>query len=201
MKTIRLKNSAALLKQYQPSYVDKLLKDYSDRSDFILGRDQLGKDEKILAKDTYELEAKMALETLTVIKDRISPNFDHMKKRYARSKKLRLYAAIVTAVTSAGLITLSRQNQTLLIVNSVLNLASALFLLVANSLDAPSIDGTRSLAGIFGTLNQIFAEAEKVEVQLLKVIASTNFNDLALPLIEKAENLAVDLRKLERELL
>lgn len=198
----RILNLSAILEEYNPQSLRTFLDKYPLKRDVLGGKELLG-DVLPAAEPSYQAEMELVVASLAEVQQRIHPNFERLKNRYRKMKNLKSFVALISAFTSAGLLAafVGNAGTLVILITAILNFVSSLFLVVAGNLDAPSIDGKRNLAEVFEKLNAIYSESEKVQYKLQKLLKAggTRGADV-LQLIEQAETLAFDLRRIEREI-
>jgi hypothetical protein len=168
----------------------------------LSGSEKYGSENEEGRNSNILCEIELSIFSLKESQKRVLPNLEKLRGRLIRAKRLRLFASVITTITSVGLIALIiKKDQSLLtLITALINLTSSLIILFANDLETPRTGGTTNLVDFFQKLNTLFTRAEKLEFKLTKAQATSYFGEATNILLKEAEDLSFELREIERVL-
>jgi hypothetical protein len=194
---IILKNSAAILNKYNSSMVTELKTKFEDPdiNNMLDGISALGGEARIGEK-MLRAAGEMVIASLTEVQDKGDLERESVKKKYSKNKRLKGIAALITAITSAGVLgSISASKPNITTITAILNVLSSSFLIYANHLNAPYVGEKKDLLEVYQSLNAMISDAQKIKMQITWKLRETPLSETDLrPLIERGEEIAFELR-------
>lgn len=196
----RLKNSVAILNEYNPQIVVALKNEYPN-SELLSGLETWGNHTVSQLPETARIKEEVAIiiGSLTEIQKRIDPSINDIKRKLKRANRMKFYAAAISIVTSL-LIAILHKNGKAIILPAILNMISSIFLLYANNLESPTMSTKKSLSDYFQSINQLYGKTERIIYHLEKKIKIGTFDEDISKLIVEGEEIAIELRMFQRDL-
>ncbi|MEG4535229.1 hypothetical protein [Microcoleus sp. D2_18a_D3] len=192
-KGIKVNALVDALNRYQPEQLDKLRQQYPEQSELLALGQLMGE----VNPDTI-LVAKLAIMTLRAIKTPGRNILNRLRRRLRRARKIRLMGNIVTAISSAGLISaVLVESKGAAIASALINLVSSVSLLISQHLESSSLGNQNGLQELFDQLVEAVVDIEDLESKLTVALKTQDNEDELLRLAQEANALVAQVRKVE----
>jgi len=192
-KGIKVNALVNALNRYQPEQLDKLRQKYPEQSELLALGQLMGE----VNPDTI-LVAKLAIMTLKAIKTPARKILNRLRGRLRRARKIRLMGNIVTAISSAGLISaVLVESKGAALASALINLVSSVSLLISQHLESSSLGNQNGLQELFDQLVEAVVDIEDFESKLTVALKIQDNEDELLRLAQEANALVAQVRKVE----
>jgi hypothetical protein len=192
-KGIKVNALVDALNRYQPDQLDKLRQQYPEQSELLAQGQLMGE-----VNPEPILVAKLAIMTLKAIKTPARNILNRLRKRLKRARKIRLIGNIVTAISSAGLISaVLVDSKGAAIASALINLVSSISLLISQHLESSSFGNQNGLHELFDQLVETVVDMEDLESKLTVALKIQDDEDELLRLAQESNALVAQVRKVQ----
>jgi hypothetical protein len=191
MPKLKVNALVQYMEDHDPSGLQRLRQRYPH--EIALVDQDLGPD-----KGITEGDVQLTAEALKAMRERTAPNINRLRIRLAQAKFLRTVGNWVTLFSSAGLITaVMLQQRGAAVATAIINFVASGCSLSANHLEGSLYGGKDTLVDTFETLVSTSVKAEQIEAELDIAHRHLSDQEQIQGLIQQANELAADLRKIE----
>jgi hypothetical protein len=192
-KGIRVDALVNALNRYQPEQLDKLRQQYPEQSELLALGQLMGE----VNPDTI-LVAKLAIMTLKAIKPPARSILNLLRRRLKQARKIRLMGNIVTAISSAGLISaVLVDSKGAALASALINLVSSVSQLISQHLESSSFGNQKGLQELFEQLVETVVDIEELESKLAVALKIQDNPEELLRLAQESNALVAQVRKVE----
>jgi hypothetical protein len=192
-KSLKVNALIDVLNLYRPDQLDELRRRHPDQIDLLAPGQMLG---EVSVRATAA--AELAVLSLKAIKDRIKVNLKWLRRRLKQAMRIRLMSNIVSAVTSAGLISsVLLQSKWAAITTALINLISSISLIISQYLESPFLGKQSNSQDLFDQLVQAAVDIEELEFKLTIGIKNQASEEELLELAQKANSVVASVRRVE----
>jgi hypothetical protein len=192
-KGIKVNALVDALNRYQPEQLDKLRQQYPEQSELLALGQLMGE----VNPDTI-LVAKLAIMTLKAIKTPARSILNLLRRRLKQARKIRLMGNIVTAISSAGLISaVLVDSKGAALASALINLASSVSQLISQHLESSSFGNQKGIQELFDQLVETVVDIEELESKLAVALKIQDNPEELLRLAQESNALVAQVRKVE----
>jgi hypothetical protein len=192
-KGIRVDALVNALNRYQPEQLDKLRQQYPEQSELLALGQLMGE----VNPDTI-LVAKLAIMTLKAIKPPARSILNLLRRRLKQARKIRLMGNIVTAISSAGLISaVLVDSKGAALASALINLVSSVSQLISQHLESSSFGNQKGIQELFDQLVETVVDIEELESKLAVALKIQDNPEELLRLAQESNALVAQVRKVE----
>jgi hypothetical protein len=192
-KGIRVDALVNALNRYQPEQLDKLRQQYPEQSELLALGQLMGE----VNPDTI-LVAKLAIMTLKAIKPPARSILNLLRRRLKQARKIRLIGNIVSAISSAGLISaVLVDSKGAALASALINLVSSVSQLISQHLESSSFGNQKGIQELFDQLVETVVDIEELESKLAVALKIQDNQEELLRLAQESNALVAQVRKVE----
>ena len=192
-KGIRVDALVNALNRYQPEQLDKLRQQYPEQSELLALGQLMGE----VTPDTI-LVAKLAIMTLKAIKTPARSILNLLRRRLKQARKIRLMGNIVSAISSAGLISaVLVDSKGAALASALINLVSSVSQLISQHLESSSFGNQKGIQELFDQLVETVVDIEELESKLAVALKIQDNPEELLRLAQESNALVAQVRKVE----
>ena len=192
-KGIRVDALVNALNRYQPEQLDKLRQQYPEQSELLALGQLMGE----VNPDTI-LVAKLAIMTLKAIKTPARSILNLLRRRLKQARKIRLMGNIVSAISSAGLISaVLVDSKGAALASALINLGSSVSQLISQHLESSSFGNQKGIQELFDQLVETVVDIEELESKLAVALKIQDNQEELLRLAQESNALVAQVRKVE----